>query len=310
MDLKDIITESRKMLSMFVDEIGLNGEFYSKLNKTHIVWGKPKLGGLGEYLSPGSERLVGILQFYKCDDKIKEMLNEKGIIIISQEYKQKEPDADLYVTLIHETLHAKRDLLVFDVFRENRNESAYSYNNNKIEINMSTYSAKHADISQEILKGSIDDSHNIKKSYATKTSREIEDMEWAEGKFDEQMERQQIVDEALIELMSILSYKLYSYRQRGKEFNIWNEINKVCEVYDGEDVGIMCEILLRHQDFELFNWIIDPISYSCDDIHYDFFSNYTKEDKDLVDKLYDATLDMDEYLGIEAQNFKNDEYER
>ena len=32
--------------------------------------------------------------------------------------------------------------------------------------------------------------------------------------------------------------------------------------------------------------MIDPISYSMGDIHYDFFRDYTKNDSDLVEKLY------------------------
>ena len=113
-------------------------------------------------------------------------------------------------------------------------------------------------------------------------------MGWAEGRIDAQMEKQQIVDEALVELMAVLSYKLYSYKQKGEELDVWTAIEQARDVYEGEDIGAVCEIILRHHDFELFNWIIDPIEYSQGDVHYDFFGQYTKDDQDLVEKLYEA----------------------
>lgn len=298
MDLKKTKENAKEILQCFVDEIGLNGETYSKLNKTPVIYGQPLLGGLGEYISPESERLSSILKKMKYEDKTKEILNERGLILLSQEYKNKEPDSDLYVTLIHEMIHANRNLLLFDAFREGRNESAYSFNNGRIEQNVSNYSTEFADASQEILKGSIDTSYNTRKNYDKKDAKAIEEMEWAEGKIDSQMEKQQIVDESLAELISVLSYKLYSSKKKESYIDIWKAIEQAKEVYEGEDIGTMCEIILRHHDFELFYWMLDPISYSKGDIHYDFFSKYTENDSDLVEKLYDSTLDMDEYIGI------------
>ena len=56
----------------------------------------------------------------------------------------------------------------------------------------------------------------------------------------------------------------------------------------GTDIGYMSEIIIKHKDLELFNWMLDPITYSAGDIHYDFFGNYTQNDKELVDKLYSS----------------------
>ena len=281
MDLKELRQNSRKMLATFIDAIDLDGEWYSELNTTPLAWGKPKFNGCGEFVSPGSERLEGLLQTKKYDDKTRKILTQKGMILINQSYRQQEADPDLYVTLIHETLHANRDLLLFDSFREGKNESAYSYNNGRFEQNIGEFSSKHVDASQEILKGSIDTSRTTVDSYASKTSEEIEDMEWAEGKVDAQMEKQQIIDESLVELMAALSYKLYSSKQKGKELDVWTAIEQARDAYEGEDIGAMCEIILRHHDFELFNWMIDPITYSNGDLHYDFFNEYTKNDNDL-----------------------------
>lgn len=291
MDLKELRNNSRKMLATFVDSIGLDGECYAELNTTPLVWGKPKFNGCGEYMSPGTKRLEGIIQAKKYDEQKQEILNQKGLILINQSYGYKEADPDLYVTLIHETLHANRDLLLFDNFRDDKNESAYSYNNGKFKQNMGEFSSRNVDASQEIFKGNADTSKSTVNSYISKTSEEIEDMEWTEGKVDEQMEKQQIVDEALIELMAALSYKLYSSKQNGEEPDVWSAIEKARVAYKGEDIGAICEIIQRHHDFDLFNWILDPIAYSQGDIHYDFFGQYTKDDKDLLEKLYNLRED-------------------
>ena len=298
-ELKEAREKTRKMLATFVDAIGLNGEWYSNINTTPLVFGNSI--GLGEFISPGSKRLEGFLQTKKYDDKTRKILAQKGIILINQSYKQQDADTNLYVTLIHETLHANRDLLLFDNFRGEKNESAYNYNNERFEQNIEELSSRHADASQEILKGSIDTSKTTINSYLSKTPEEIEDMEWAEGKVDAQMERQQIVDESLVELMAALSYKLYSAKQKGKVLDIWIAMEQARDAYDGEDIGAMCEIILRHHDFELFNWMIDPIKYSQGDIHYDFFCEYTKDDQDLLEKLYDAgEFDLDDEFSLET----------
>lgn len=299
MDLKEIRDKSKKALANFVDEIGLDGEVYASVCNSPMAWGKTKFNGCGEFIAPGSGRLEEILQSSKHDEKAKGILNQRGLILINQEYRQKEADADLFVTAIHEIIHSNRNLLLFDVIRENKNENAYSFSNDKFEQNTSKYDYSYADASQEVLKGSIDTSKEAIKSYKNTTSEELENMEFAEGKRDSKMEKQQIVDEALVELMAILSYQLYVDKEKGKSTDIWKSIEKIRNAYEGEDIGAMCKIVLKHQDFELFNWMIDPITYSQGDIHYDFFAQYTKCDQDLLQELYEsAGLDMEDIFGI------------
>lgn len=297
MDLKEISEKSKKILSNFVDEIGLDGEFYVSGCKCPMVWGRPKFNGCGEFVSPSSERLEKILQNSKYNEKTKKILSERGIILINQKYRQKEPNPDLFITAIHEMIHSNRNLLLFDVIRDKKNENAYTFNNGKFEQNTHEQAFNYADASQEVLKGRIDISKKTIDSYKNTTSEELEDMEFVEGKRDSQMEKQQIVDEALVELMAALSYKLYSNKEKGKAIDIWNAIEQASDAYEGEDIGTMCKIILKHQDLELFNWMIDPISYSQGDIHYDFFGQYTKEDQALLQELYEvAELDLDNNL--------------
>ena len=53
-----------------------------------------------------------------------------------------------------------------------------------------------------------------------------------------------------------------------------------------ENTGIECFSLL-------FYWMIFPIEYSQGNIHYDFFDQYTRNDKELLDKLYYDELDIE-----------------
>ena len=93
-----------------------------------------------------------------------------------------------------------------------------------------------------------------------------------------------------------LSYLLYYSKLNGQEIDIWSAIEKirddeddsylVCDAsrHDGlkKNVRDMCNIVLKHHDFSLFYWMIDPITYSNGDPHYDFFREYTKDDQDLL----------------------------
>ena len=73
--------------------------------------------------------------------------------------------------------------------------------------------------------------------------------------------------------------------------------------YEGTDVGAMCKIILKHQDFELFYWMLDPIEYSLENIHYDFFKDYTKNDQSLLEELYNTNaLDIDSILDLNKSN--------
>ena len=303
MDLKEIRDQSKKILADFIDEIGWDGEYYVSGCNCPMAYGKPKFDSAGQYISPDSAELEGLLQASKYDEKTKKILSSHGVILINRNYKQEQADPDLYVTVIHEMLHSCRNLLIFDAIRDKKSENAFTYNNGKFEQNTPSYGFSYADASQDILKGSIDTSRKTIQSYNEKTSEELDDAEFKEGKRDSQMEKQRIVDEALVELMSALSYKLHNDKEKGKQPDIWLAIERAKTTYEGEDIGAICEIILKHHDFELFYYMLDPITYSFGDIHYDFFTEYTKQDSDLLEKLYDShSPDIDDILGISETN--------
>ena len=89
----------------------------------------------------------------------------------------------------------------------------------------------------------------------------------------------QLIDEALVELMALLSYSLYVD-------NSTDVVEKLYEIIDDDnmfdDIRAMARIIIRHNDFNLFKWMIDPLTYQLDDINYDFFSNYVT-DEDIED---------------------------
>lgn len=293
MELKEIRKETKKMLSNFLNEIGLDGEYYSSICNCPMKWEKNILG-VGKYLEPGSGKLEKIIQTSGYNEKEREILNQRGLIILNQNYRQKEDEPELLVTAIHENIHSNRNLLLFDATRDNKNEKAYTFNNNKFEQNISDYSFSDVDASQEVLKGNIDTSQTTIDSYKNINSKELEDMKSSQKKIGSQMKKQKIVDEALVELIAILSYKLYNHKEKGEPADIWQEIEKAKEIYEGEDIGAMSKIILKHHDFELFKWMIDPISYSQGDIHYDFFGKYTKNDQALLQELYESKgLDLE-----------------
>lgn len=288
MELKEINSKAKEMLANFVNEIGLDGEYYIEANgNTPVAFGKVLVDSLGEYMTPESRRLENFLKGKKLDSKVEKIIKDRGLILLNDVYKEKQPDADLYITLIHEKLHANRNLLIKDAYRD-EDFSAFVSDGNKIEQNTDDLKVMYADASQDILKGSIDDSKDTISKYANIDDEYVEERIDLDEELPEQIERQKVVDESLVDMIAAISYKLYEAKECGKQTNIWEQLETIKEKSEGEDIGYMAEIVLKHKDFELFNWMIDPITYSGGDIHYDFFSKYTKNDKELVEKLYSA----------------------
>lgn len=297
MELREIKIKAQEILENFVEQLGMDGESYiSMCDNCPMAWGKPKMDGLGEYITPRSKRLQRVLNSARYDEKTKKILNQKGLILIANKYRRQEiGDRELFVSVVHEMLHANRNLLVFDVFRDNENESAYVFNNEKFEQSTSEYSFAYVDASQEVLKGNIDTCKKTVESYKEKSQDEIENMVLMDDEKGAQMERQKNIDEAFIELMSRVAYKLYARKEKQDPIDVWQAIEEIKDVFDEEDIGSAAEIVLRHHDLEVFKWMLDPIGYSQGDIHYDFFAKYTENDRDLVEELHErANEDTDE----------------
>ena len=57
MELSEIDQKSKKMLANFLNEIGLNGDYFVEINNTPIEWGKGMHELCGKYYSPESSDL-------------------------------------------------------------------------------------------------------------------------------------------------------------------------------------------------------------------------------------------------------------
>lgn len=305
MELKRIVELTQNMLELFVDSIGLDGETYAfTMNNCPIIFGKVKDDSCGQYISPADSKIIkSRLRCASIDNEERKLINELGVIVIDREKTVKASEKEFLVTMIHERIHANRDLLIQDaVLRKYedkertdnavRNEFAYIYRNGKIDKVTRKRSFSYADASQEILKGSIDTSIETAKQYKKMNSYEQieeldDDMNETIGR---QMALQQYVDEALVELMSRLSYNLSLRKRNGEDIDIWKEMEQVqkeCIEEGFPDVAVASQLIIKHKDFELFHWMLDPIGFSNGDIHYDFFSKYTEKDEDLVERIYE-----------------------
>lgn len=303
MDLREIKNISVKMIENFVNTIGLDGEYYGTTCNCQMSWGKPKLDAEGEFITPESDRLINLVNRSPIDENTKRRIISRGLILVNSKYKFEEMEANLFVTLIHEMIHSNRSLMICDAVRNDTNENAYNYENSSFNQNTFDFDFSYVDASQDLLKGNINDSRNTIDMFNQKTDEELDIMEFESGKRDKQMTNQQIIDESLVELMAVLSYKLYTDQGNDIDTNIWNSIVEISNHYEGTDVGAMCKIILKHQDFELFYWMLDPIEYSLENIHYDFFKDYTKNDQELLKELYSADeLDIDEILCIDKSS--------
>ena len=305
MKLKDINELSNKMLSNFVNEIGLDGDYFISNKTCPIIFSN--VLGCGEYIYPNSKnRLDNIINSLgdKIDDRSKNIIKNRGIIIINKKYKDRfeDDEEDFFITINHEKIHSYRNLMVHDAYIEKKH-SSYLSNDENFEQNNSNYETFYADASQDILKGSIDNSKNTIKKYENKSLDELDDIEFRDEKLGKKMMEQEIIDESLVELMAKLAYNLYIRKQNNIKSSIWDELENI-RISDetDKDVKYMCELILKHHDFELFYWMIDPLNYSLDDIHYDFFSKYAKNDSDIVNKIYNSANvgirdeDYDEYI--------------
>lgn len=215
MDIEEIKENSKKMLATFINEINLDGEWYSEINNTPMLF-KP-ISSPGRFYSPESPEIQTFLQQNSFDKQTEENIYKNGVILISSEYTLQEPTDDLYISLIHEMLHANRNILLFDSFQQTTGLSPYNFNNQKIEQNTNNYTSRNVDPSQDILKANIDDSQKTINSYRSKTPEEIEDMQFENYPIDDKLDKQKNVDEALVEIMGILSYQLYTIKQKMKK---------------------------------------------------------------------------------------------
>lgn len=273
MEIKQINNKTNEMIKKLVDCLGFDGEYYVSVNNSPIVFAKTEVPG--KFLTAQSNQLKKFLDKINVDEKTKKYILSEGLIVINKKFKNEPVSSELLVTLIHEKIHSNRMLLLNSQFSENKEISSVFYDDGRFVQNSNSSKPYYADASQDILKGSIDNSKNTINSYLAKSDEEKEDIYYDDPKYDDKMEQQYKIDESLVEIMAIVAYQLYAKKTN----DIMGIIKDINEKYDGEDVKAITSIILRHNDLELFKWMIDPLSYQIADVNYDYFSHYiTNED--------------------------------
>lgn len=273
MTLKEMNDLATIMICNFINHIGYDGQSYVKSMGNFAIFIVDQIddGGWGRYVDPGNiDEINVIAKTKKLNEKQINTLLERGCIEISKNHVLNDSIEYIIMTIIHERFHANRNLLLWDV---NSNTGYTTYDNG---VQMSNeYELQYVDPNQDVLKGKFDTSKNSVSLYSNKTTKEIKQI--VSDNFEDINKRNYDieVDEALIELMTIMSYKLYK--------SPGSSLMELIDLYsktvdDDEKIVNMCKIILNHQDFELFKWMLNPIEYSYGDIHYDFFKDYTKND--------------------------------
>ena len=98
----------------------------------------------------------------------------------------------------------------------------------------------------------------------------------------------EVLDEALVELISILAYRMFKNKKAKRNETIMDMIkiiNQRCE--NDDDIKIITNIMIRHNDLDLLKWAIYPLEFQEYDMMYDYFNQYvTANDMMDVKKMY------------------------
>ena len=278
MSIEELNKLASKLIKKFVDQMGYNGKAYIQAEKEPQVFYQKEsiFGTTGGYVYPkDTYRIERIIKTNKLTKEQEEDIRNRGYILITKNISEKRQ----LLTLIHERFHAYRNTLLHDA-----KESSYLIDNGNYVLTSDQFIDYDADLNQDIMKGSFDTSRNTVNKYKKLSSNEIEGIAFEYPENDESFIYSKNVDETLVELMAILSYKLNKY----PDISIKTQLEALSKMdIEGEDyefarLVIMSKIILKHNDYELFKWMLDPISYSFGDPHYDFFKEYTKYDQDLI----------------------------
>lgn len=98
----------------------------------------------------------------------------------------------------------------------------------------------------------------------------------------------EVLDETLVELISILAYRMFKNKKAKRNETIMDMIkiiNQRCE--NDDDIKIITNIMIRHNDLDLLKWAIYPLEFQEYDMMYDYFNQYvTANDMMDVKKMY------------------------
>ena len=269
---RELNETTNNMIREFVNQLGWDGDFYVSTNNFPMIF--LNMTPPGKFFTAESNDLKSILERLNIDEKTKKRLLSTGVIAINKKYMNKPISPDFLATIIHEKFHARRMLLANLPYSGDDDIESMFYDEGRFVVNNTETREQYVDSAQEIFLGSHDNSRASALHYKGLSFEEKDDLQYANDKYGEKMMRQQLIDEALVELMAIVAYQLST----GKFSNIMDVLRDVRDRLGEEDVVAMANIILRHNDLDLFKWMLDPMTYQADDIHYDFFAHYTNEE--------------------------------
>ncbi|MBR2725781.1 hypothetical protein IKE87_00720 [Candidatus Saccharibacteria bacterium] len=269
-DLQAIQAETRETLRDFVKAIGMDGDYYLDATNDPITFygevgqgdGDEGNASYGVTLSPETAATREILSWQAIlEDNVKKTLEKTGAVVLNIENY-----GELDETNTHENLHARRSVMVGEGEVETM-----------------------GDASQEFLHGDV-------RNLDEESFGGVKDFSKDE-KVDLQMKKQHIVDEALIDLMTVTAMRVHEDKKAGKNDgeaeilemikgmvkNIEDEMAKDERVKRSyEMIAKVGKIIVRHGDLDLFRWMIDPLEYGLGNVHYDYFSHYARKDGDIM----------------------------
>ena len=299
-DLEKFSKLADSALIDFVNQIGLDGQTFVNINDPLIIWSNSKFQG--EYLSPKKLEEQGIIDTFGFDT-----VKETGVIYINSDLilATEENCKKVISTLIHEKIHANRNLLFHEAtgdkeslhhLNRTNKEDEFTFINKdgKTSQQAFNYQDRDVDPNQDVYKGSIDRSRTSLFSQIPVSNETV----------SENLKRNTYIDETIVILITEIASKMRLDKLLNKETDIWKELKNISKRKDlvGMDKSLapLAKIILKHKNLDLFKWTLDPLSYTADDPHYDYFSNYTKNDKDLVDEM----------MSYENYQKKNEEIEK
>ena len=325
--LEELQKKAKGMLIQFCNEIGLDGEaLYGESLECDCIPTRMVDTVVGKYYAPGEVSLEKMKQLGLSEEQI-ERANEIGIIFVNEKtVNNPEETIEVLDTLVHEMIHSKRNLLIYDYYRaangedeyQHFNEQAYTFQQppkrreQKGKVLDQLYTTtdemrdSYADASQEIIKGKIHRDDELMKDVYQMSTKEAIDLDFEEGRVSLKIAKQHEIDEALVHIMADLATYIEVNKKRVSNIDIWEIIDKLEKRDHNSTVGAMCRIIQRHHDFELFHWMIDPIGYSEGDIHYDFFNRYTKDDQDLLETFFHDSEMTDGSMSYEEFGRRSD----
>ena len=116
MKFESEIRIAKEIMKNFINELDLDGNSFCRIMKFPVViYNNVIFNSDGRYVSINNKYLNKIINSFSFSEEEKTNILENGLIEIDKKYENNH-NSMFYVTLVHEILHANRDLLLYDYF--------------------------------------------------------------------------------------------------------------------------------------------------------------------------------------------------